>query len=400
MRTGELPRTPRRDALLRSIRAIAPLLSDDAPESEAGGTLAKTSVDALLRAGLFSIAVPEEIGGAEADPLTQFEVFEEAARADGAAGWCLMIGAIQCGVTGAFLEPEAVRRVLGDGREAVIAGGLVPRGQARRVDGGHRLSGRWNFGSGCRHAAWMILAAVVPGAAEGEDDSANPLIPAGSELRAFLMPVDEVKLHDNWHVAGLRGTASCDYSVEDAFVSEAFSFRYLGTPRRGGALYRLPAQTFVTAGHAGFAIGVGRRALDEITELARGKLRLAASGVLAERSAFQQGLAQAEAKLRAARLLVLDALGDAWQTVCAGDRVRLEQRAAASLAAAHANHTAQEIATFAFRAGGGEALYLDSPIQRCFRDVFAAGQHFAVNDQILERVGQTLLGVAPPGVLL
>src|SRR5262249_47493359 len=113
-----------------------------------------------------------------------------------------------------------------------------------------------------------------------------------------------------------------------------------------------------------------------------------------------QELAHAEARLRGARLLVLDALDEVWQSVCAGRSLELRQRAGASLAAAHANRTAQEVTSFAFRAAGGEALYLDSSIQRFWRDACAAGQHFAVNDQIFERVGQVLLGVAPPGALV
>lgn len=393
-------RTPRRSELLDAARAIAPTLAADAEESERRGTLAKSSVDALVSSGLFMAAVPGALGGSEADPLTLFEVFEEAARADGSAGWCLMIGALQSGLAAAFLPDEAIEAVFAASRMPLVAGGFVPRGQARRVEGGYRVSGRWSYGSGCRHASWMLLTGIVPAGEARADDSANPLIPAGAEMRVFLKPVGEVEIHDCWHVAGLKGTASCDYSVHDAFVPEAFSFRFFGAPRRGGALFRLPGQTFVAPGHAGVAIGVARRALDEITALAGDRLRLAASSVLAASGAFQQELAHAESQLRAARLLVLDALGDAWRSVRAGTPLDLAQRADVSLAAAHANRTAQEVTTFAFRAGGGEALYLGSPIQRCWRDAFAAGQHFSVNAQIFERAGQVLLGIAPPGVLL
>jgi alkylation response protein AidB-like acyl-CoA dehydrogenase len=311
-----------------------------------------------------------------------------------------MIGASQAGIAGAWLTDEAIDSVFGRRRAALVAGGLVPRGRARPVDGGFQLSGRWGFGSGCRHADWMMLAAIAPGAPEGAADPINPLIPPGSEMRVFVLPVGEVEIHDNWQVAGLKATASCDYSVEDAFVPDALSFRFFDKPRRGGALFRLPGQTFVAAGHAGVALGVARRALDELTALAGRKLRLAASAELSGSGAFQQELAHAEARLRGARLLVQDALGSAWSSVCARRSLDLAQRASVSLGAAHANRVAREVSSFAFRAAGAEALYLGSPIQRAWRDACAAGQHFAVNDQIFERVGQTLLGVAPPGVLL
>ena len=396
----EPERTPLRGELLEAVRAIAATLDADAQESEAAGRLAKSSVDALVRSRLFGAAVPRDLGGAEADPLTLFEIYEQAARADGSAGWCLMIGATQAGIAGAFLPDDGIQAVFGGVSAPRVAGGLVPRGRAEPVAGGYRLSGRWSYGSGCRHADWMLLAAVAPAEPGSVADSGNPLIPAGMQMRVFVMPVGAVEIHDNWQVAGLKATASCDYSVHDAFVPSAFSFCYFDPPRRGGSLFRLPGQTFVAPGHAGVALGVARRALDDLIALATGRRRLAAAGALAAGGAFQQELAHAEARLRGARLLVLDALGAAWSASRAGEPVDLAKRAAASLAAANANRVAQDVTSFAFRAAGGEALYLGSPIQRCWRDACAAGQHFAVNDQIFERVGQVLLGVAPPGVLV
>jgi alkylation response protein AidB-like acyl-CoA dehydrogenase len=132
------------------------------------------------------------------------------------------------------------------------------------------------------------------------------------------LPAANVEIHDNWHVSGLKGTGSCDFSAADVFVPDGFTFDLQAmVPQRGGPAYRLGLPAFFISVHAGFALGVGRRALAAITELAQTKRRgYGKQTPLAERSVFQRMLGESDLRLRAARGLVLEILEKAWATAC------------------------------------------------------------------------------------
>jgi alkylation response protein AidB-like acyl-CoA dehydrogenase len=380
-------RIPERSQLLAAARALAPLVEAGAEEAERAGTLPSATVEALRGAGLFRVLLPRALGGFEADPLTAIEVFEEIGRQDGSAGWCTGNSAVIGGIAGGRLCEAAAKRVF-DGPGVILAGGYTPRGEAQRVPGGYRVHGRFKFGSGCRHATWIVAASPLP----RPDGS--------SELRAFCLPPERVEIHDNWRAAGLEGTASCDYSLHDEHVPEELSFELLGPPARGGALYRVPLVPFAYIAHTGFALGVGRRALEEALARAGVHKRYGASAPLSQRPVFQQELARSDSALRAARLLVLDRFAELWAAHRAGHRPSLELRAGVAGAALHAVRAAERVAEFALRSAGASALYRSDAVQRCFRDLRAGMQHMAVADEVWERVGQVLLGLGDEAMLI
>ena len=85
------------------------------------------------------------------------------------------------------------------------------------------MTGRWAFASGIRHAQWVSASARVQ-----RDDAPE------SQIIFAIMPASDVTIHDNWHVAGLRGTGSNDFSVSDLFVPEGFTYdRAHAKPREG-----------------------------------------------------------------------------------------------------------------------------------------------------------------------
>jgi alkylation response protein AidB-like acyl-CoA dehydrogenase len=376
-------REEKRRALLDAVERVRETILAGAAAAEAGATLPAATVAALRDAGLFRIKLPAELGGAEADPVTQIEVFEALARLDPSAGWCTMIGATGIGEPGAFLPDEAVAQVFVGGRVPTAACGLVPTGRATPVDGGYRLTGRWPFASGIRHAEWIAATAFVdrgPGAPE--------------ERRVFVVPAAAVQVHDNWQVAGLEGTGSCDFSAAELFVPEAFTWHRLeARPRRGGAIYLLGRPGFVANECVGFALGVGRCALDAITEFAQSKRRgLKVQSTVASRPVFQKSLGECDLRLRAVRALAFQVFEEAWRTVSAGQAppaaLQAEMRGVATLA----TDVAVDAATQAFRYGGGAALYRTNILQRCLRDINAAAQHVVVSDVAYENHGRFLLG--------
>ncbi len=385
---GESREMENRD-LVAAARGLADLVASGAEDAERARTLPARTIEAIDQSNLFALLVPAELSGCEADPVTFIEVVEEISRADGSTGWCLANGAICAGMAGAHLGEKSARDIFAADRPPLFAGGFTPRGRALPEASGFRIDGRWPLGSGCRHADFLIATCVV--LREGRPRMLATGMP---EARVCVVPRERVEIHDNWHAAGLEGTASCDYSVVDHFISEDGSFPLDDSaPRRGGALYRVPLMTWAAMAQAGFALGVGRRALDEIAARARDRIRLGTSEALARRGAFQEGFGRVTAKLRAARLLVFDAFGEVWESVRAGRRLTAEQRASALLAAVHANRTASAACSFAFHAAGAGAVFRSDVLQRCFRDIHAARQHIVVGDESFERAAQVLLGL-------
>jgi len=368
--------------LLDAVAGIAPVLAASAAESERGRTLAAAAVRALEDAGLLALKLPAALGGAEADPVTQIDVIEAVSAIDASAGWCLMVGATTLALPGVFLDDAAVATMFAGGRIPRAAGCYMPTGHAVETRDGYRISGRWAFASGIRHAAW------VSGTARLLRDG-RP----SAERRVFVVPTSEVEIHDTWQVAGLRGTGSCDFSLREHPVDAAFTWDMeRAVPRRGGALYRLGMPGFVANEHAAFALGVARRALDAVIALAGGKARGMTPTLLGDRPTFQRFVGAAEARLRAARALAVEANAAAWQTVSEGGRLTPRRHAELRAVAVHATEAALDVVTSAFRYAGGGALHESSPLQACLRDLNAAAQHFMVSDSAYEALGQFVVG--------
>ena len=370
-------------ALLDAVDQVRHVVSAGADEAERLRTLPQATVAALRDTGLLGLKLPAVLGGAEADPVTQLQVIEALSAIDASAGWCLMVGATTVAMPGVFLDDEAVARVFPAGTRPLAAGCYMPTGRAVAEPGGFRVTGRWAFASGIRHAAW------VSGTAWVVRDGAQT-----DERRVFVVPVSDVEIHDTWHVAGLRGTGSCDFSVKDHFVPDAFTWDMeRAQPRRGGPLYRLGMPAFVSNEHAAFALGVARRALDTVSALAATKSRGVKPSPLAARPTFQAFVAEATLRLRAARALALELNEAAWSTVSAGERLTARRHAELRSSAVLATEVALEVTSRAFRYAGGSALYDASVLQRCLRDLGAGAQHFMVSDSAYEGLGRLLLGL-------
>jgi indole-3-acetate monooxygenase len=258
----------------------------------------------------------------------------------------------------------------------------MPGGVLRRVPGGFRADGRWPFGSGIRHADFVVTSAVV-------EDS--------TDLRTIVVPTRETNIEDTWHAAGLRGSGSEHYQLRDVFVPEHRVFAFpVARALRGGPLYDLPLIAMLSAAHAGFALGAARAALDAIAEAAPARIKAWPQLPLASHAAFQMDLGRADAKLRAARAYSCEALHQLEARMHARLPLSDADWRDARLATTFATDVAAEVTAFAFRAGGSSALYETSRLQRLFRDVHAAAQHIAATDDAYEYAGRLLLGAAQP----
>ena len=384
----ELPteREELRRHLLDAITRIRPVLEADAEANDAAETLAWPSVVALYREGLLSLKVPRELGGPEVDPHLYLELCDELSYINPSAGWCAFINSTSAALLGAFLPDAGAERVFPSGRMPIASGALIPRGVATPVEGGWQVSGQWPFASGSAHSSWLLAGFRIV-----RDGMPGP------EHMVMAAAIEDVQFVDNWQVMGLKGTGSRDFVLTDHFVAEDMAFDLLTTdPRKGGPMFWLGRPGFVTPDHAAFALGVARRALDEIAMQAGSYRRGYLTSPIAQRGALQHDLGKSDQQLRAARALCREALDEAWEFCRRGERPDLERQLRLRGACAYATDVACQIATTAFRYGGGNAIYNDRVLQRCMRDINAAAQHFMVNTSAYDNLGQFRLGM--PGV--
>ncbi|MEM8707643.1 MAG: acyl-CoA dehydrogenase family protein [Actinomycetota bacterium] len=355
-----------------------------ADATEAAGRLAPSSVAALVDHGAFKLWVPEAYGGAGADLQAGLDAMAEVGRADGAAGWCVMI-ANTTALLSARLAPEVAADVFA-APDAVAGGFAAPVGVATLDGDGARVTGEWAWGSGSSHATTMGGGVRVVDA-----DGSPSTLPDGGRIGfAFF---DQVELLDTWQVSGLQGTHSTDYRVDD--VAVPFE-RIVSMDRRtlvvDEPLYRFSTFGALALGVAMTMVGLAERAVEELTHLAA-KVPQGSTKGLAHRAPVQADLARSIAAVRGARAYVADEVGRAWDEVVETGRVTDERKVALRLAANAAAEASIAAVDRCYTAAGGEAVYRRSPLQRVFRDVHVASQHAMVASRVFEPLGRFEFGL-------
>jgi alkylation response protein AidB-like acyl-CoA dehydrogenase len=332
---------------------------------------------------------PRELGGAELSLIEAIDVFAEVARADGSAGWCLMAGASAVAYFGAYCESEFVAKLFAAG-VPLVAGQFAPNGTGVAEDGGYRISGSYQFGSGIHYAEWVGAGFLVH-PPEGSDAPARYLF--------GVVPKNQVELRGNWDVLGLDATASFDYAIQDAFVPEGATFLFAApTRRRGGPVYELGVIAQTAAGHAGFAMGVTRRALDELAAIARTKVRMGAGSFLKDDERFLHALGTLESRYLSSCAWVRETFAAIEQTALETGRLDPRENNAVRQATVHVTQEGADIVRQAYLLAGTTALR-DGPLQRCFRDIHAGSQHFFASPASTLDYARDRMAAAPESAL-
>jgi alkylation response protein AidB-like acyl-CoA dehydrogenase len=347
----------------------------------------------MASAGMFRLLVPRSLGGLEVHPGEFFDALVETSRADGAVGWCQMIGATT-GILSASFPGHWAETIYGADPDIITTGVTAPLGRATPVDGGYRVTGRWPFGSGSQVSGWICGGCLIL-----EDGKPRTNAKGLPETILAMFPAADVTIHDTWDTSGLRGTGSHDIEVIDAFVPEGRWCVLGGRPQIDHPLYRFPTLGLLALGVSAVTIGIARRAIEAFVELAGGKVPTGSTRALANRESAQKDLARASVRVESAVAFTHGAIDRAWSAAQDTTRLGNEIKAELRLAASNNAWSAVEAVDSLYHAAGGSSIYAKNVLQRCFRDVHVATQHIMVAQPTYEMVGKVMLGIDPKTLL-
>ncbi|EFC79057.1 acyl-CoA dehydrogenase family protein [Parafrankia sp. EUN1f] len=366
---------------LARVETISATLAENRAQAEADRTTSPAVIDALRAQDFHRMWVSRALGGGGVSLRTGSAVLQAIARVDPSAAW-------QMGVQGAIGRlsdylPDKVSCRLFCGSRGLVVGGVNPTGQAVRVPGGYRVSGRWAFASGATHASWLVCTVTLT-----DGQGAGP-----APIRMLCVPSSAVTFVDDWHSLGLRGTGSGSFIVDNVVVPESHAvdgslLRRPPSPRRSRG-YAIAYYDFAPFTTAATTIGIAQQALAVFRELAARTVPARSTEALAERATVHATFARATALVRAAELVLADAADQA--TTC-GEHGGEELSAVVRLAAAAVAENCVQAVTMVHTAAGAAALRSGDALDRCFRDVHTAARHITLATTNFEMVGAHLFG--------
>jgi resorcinol 4-hydroxylase (FADH2) len=387
---------PETSELLSRAREIAGLARERARETEAARRVSADMVARMRQADLFRIMQPKAYGGFEYG----FEVFAQIeailASGCGSTGWVYGLLASHQWLIGCF--SQAAQDEVWSDPTALAAGTYAPVLRAVAVDGGYRVTGTGTFCSGCDNAQWQLLGGLIPQA----DGSSQPGL--------FLFRTTDITIYDTWHTMGLCGTGSKSIVADDAFVprhrvvpfAELANAAAPGMTANSNPLFKQSFLSVLPVTIVAPVLGMAEGALATFLDMA--KVRTTRGAVtggnrrMAELTTIQLRVAEAVANIDAAKLMMFRDLAEAFAMASRGEAVSVDVRLRNRRDQAFCARLLIQAIDALFLAAGGHGLYLDHPIQRCWRDAHAAGSHISLNwDSSGSMYGQYMLGLEPKG---
>lgn len=386
-------------AMIGRAEALIPRLRDRASLTEELRRLPPETERDLHDAGLFRIVQPKRVGGSEFDYVALVDCADALGQADASVAWNFANLASHHWMLGMF-DKRAQDLVWSKDANTLIASSFIfPAGRARKVDGGYMLRGNWPFSSGVDSSEWNMLASVV-----SSDDEAD-----GIEYRIFLLNKSDYKISDTWHATGLRGTGSNDVEVDGAFVAEPMTLAVSdldGGPTPGSAinpnaLYALPVFSLFPYVLSGVALGNAQACLDDYVSLARNRASTYNRAKIGDLQSTQIKIAEASAKVDAARLIMrstcIEAMADARRGHIPDTAAKTKLRRDG----AYSVNLCTEAVSLLFSASGARGLYTTGALQRQFRDAHAINSHLAFNfDAAGTNYGRVALGLPSENLTL
>ena len=356
-------------------------------ETESSRRLAPKVVDKLIEHGLYRIGLPKSLGGWEDNPVEVLKVYEILSNAEASAAWNAWNNHLAC-TFGRYLDNKTLNEVFGNPSH-IYANSTRPEGFAKVVPGGYIVSGRWSLVSGCVLADWFALRCLVT-----EEGSPTKLGP-GAKLKLLFLPKRAISVIDTWNVGGLRGTASHDVEVKDVFVEQRLAVNFDSDVQIDHAYSRLPIGCMNAAGCASMALGLVKKAVDELVKMGFERVTPGKNPDLRDRATVQTTVANGLTKISAVRTQLHNTVAVIWKESLDGNTFTDVQLADVWAAAYQAGTAARSLLTDVYAVAGTASLYTKSPIERAHRDIHALMQHGIIQPHWMNQAGMAYLGLTP-----
>ena len=389
-KTVDTPLT-REDVLARA-QAMIPTLRARAEEGEKLGRCPDQTVRDYVDSGLLRVCQPSRYGGYDLGYDVLCEVIQTLARGDASQAWVYMVLGDNPLKLSSY-EIAAQDDVWGKDSTKKLCVAVSPVGRATRVEGGVLWNGLHGFSSGIDHADWVMC-----GGFEYDGDGKK-----GRGLMA-LMPTSEVCIIDDWKVVGLAGTGSKSFEVKNVFIPEhrLLDKKANDEGRAPGALFytapvtRLPRGGVSAVSYTAVVVGVAQGFLEEFLKITAP--RQSRGNSVSTNVAIQASIGQAAAEIEAAERMYLGAIRETMQVLARNETVSEEMHYQGKRNACFAAQLCLQSVQRLYNIAGGRALFLDSPLQRMFRDCFAAAAHHSlVWETAASEYGRHALGAPKSG---
>lgn len=240
-------------------------------EAERRGGFSLQLRDVVHKAQIHKLLRPKRYGGFGMGPRTFSEVVRVVARHNASAAWLVYFTALHEQWV-AFLHPKGRQEIYdSDGFTADI---FFPIGKVEYVDGGVKLSGQWNWGSGVKWDTWIGLGALVD----------VPGFEGGPQPCLVTLNTRDIEIVGEWDPFGLRGTGSHTVRCENVFVPwhmvlPLAHIKKTGQPVGGDwddttPIYRIPFMALFCVGFGAIAVGVSQRIAEEVKQRVRDRQRV------------------------------------------------------------------------------------------------------------------------------
>ncbi|MFC9554446.1 3-hydroxy-9,10-secoandrosta-1,3,5(10)-triene-9,17-dione monooxygenase oxygenase subunit [Rhodococcus sp. NPDC056960] len=360
--------------VLRSVRGLLPMIAECADKVDESRRVSEQVIRELGDAGVFKMLQPRRYGGTESNPVHFYEVVRAVSGVCGSTGWLASVLGVHPWHLALF-DDRAQHDVWGHDDSVLVSSAYAPVGRLVPVDGGYLLTGDWHFSSGCEHASWALLGAMLVGA-EG-----RPV-----DFLTALVPRSDYRIHDVWDVVGMRGTASNEISAEGVFVPEhrikrnyeTAQLRGPGQKVNRGPLYRMPFATLFTTAVAAPGVGVVAGCYERYLTFMRERVRLSLGGGRFVDDQFAQvAVARASSEIDAAILQMDRNVRDLWELAEDGAELPVSLRLRVRRDQVRATERALDAIDLLFKTAGGSSLSRGNAIERSWRDAHAGSVHVA-----------------------
>lgn len=360
--------TPEQEDILATIRTFVDRdVIPNASDLDHADEFPEELVETMKELGLFGVTIPEEYGGLGLGLTTYVLIVEALSR-----GWISLSGVLNTHFIASYMirtygteEQKSTylpRMATGELRSAFSmtephAGSDVQAIKTRAVKNGdsYMVTGQKMWVTNGLRAGLVMLLAVTDPAAEPRHTGMTAFIvekePGVAELPGLTIPPPLKKL-------GYKGVESTELVFDDYRIA---SDRILGGEDQGTGAGFKQFMAGIELGRVNVAargLGIATLAFEESIRYAQE--REAFGKPIARHQLIQSKLAQMATKIRAARLLTLDAA----RLKEAGKRADLE----AGMAKLYATEIAEEVALDAMRIHGGYGYSQEYPIERLYRD--------------------------------